>query len=90
MNYEKRDSGLVVATEKAPKPPEHPALAGIRNNLFNLAIGLNDFEQTTHGNMGPHTIQSVADALVRCYENPTSYTISDLNQVIDGFVGGSE
>jgi hypothetical protein len=84
MNVNERESGLLVPSE--PRP-EHPARKNLRDALANLANELGEFEQTTHGMLGPFDIESVARHLVECYERPTAYSISSLSQVIRGMRG---
>lgn len=89
MTFQERESGLLVATEKPPAPPEHPVRAVIRDALANLAGELDAFEQTCHGHIGDFCINEVAHALISCYESPGAYEISDLGQVIRGFLKGA-
>lgn len=89
MNIQERESGLLVATGKAPRPvppPEHPARKVIRDALAKLSNELGEFEQTTHGVIGQFTIENVASKLAVCYERPTAYSISNLSQYIDGLL----
>lgn len=59
----------------------------IENALRQLQFTLGFFDQTTHGSifLNGVGIDAVADALTRCYQEPTAYTISQLSQVIDAF-----
>jgi hypothetical protein len=95
VNLHLRESGLVVATDKPPEPPpalvppEHPVRAVIRDALRTLADGLSHFEQTTHGSLMARmaTAELVSEALVRAYDKPDAYSISELSQRIRAFVG---
>lgn len=90
MHLQHRASGLVVASDKPPvavKPPEHPVRQVIRDALVSLSENLGQFEQTTHGCMGPFNIEALAEALVGAYKVPGAFSISELAQHIDGFVG---
>jgi hypothetical protein len=88
--YEQRPSGLIAPAEPPKPPPEHPVREIIRECLADLSKRLEGFEHTTHGGLGPFTIEAAADALVECYNRPKAYTISDLAQHIDGLVEGRE
>lgn len=59
----------------------------IRDALRSLQQSLGRFEQTTHGRLGPATINDVASELAACYENPNAYQTSQLSQVIEAFLG---
>lgn len=85
MFVQQNDSGLLVATDKKPeppKPPRHPVCDTILSALLQLRIALADYEQTTHGGIGPNRIEDVAKALVDAYSKPTAYTISELDNKI--------
>ena len=45
---------------------------------------LSNYEHTTHARMGPNTIEGVADALVKAFNQPGAFAISDLSQAIRG------
>lgn len=84
--FEQRPSGLIAPVppaEETVSVPDHvDAKNAIRDNLQWLERHLAAFEQTTHGRVSQGTIEEVAQALVACYNNPTSFTISDLAQHI--------
>ncbi len=82
MNFEERESGLVVPVQPPAPEPEHPARAVIRQALRKLAGELGQFDQTTHGRLGSPTIDAVAADLIVCYQDPRAYTISNLVQAI--------
>ena len=89
MNYEQRESGLIVPKAKSEPPvppPEHPVRQDIREVLLDLHTQLGQYEQTTHAAMGPHTIETVAKSLVAAYNDPSAYTVSNLYQHIEGFI----
>lgn len=81
--FGRTDSGLIVPMETPPPPPEHPVRAVIRKSLQELGERLRSFEQTTHGHFACDGISSVATDLTRAYDNPTAYTISNLEQSIE-------
>jgi hypothetical protein len=60
----------------------------IRDALTSLRAQLGHFEQTTHGSGYYHgaTIENVAAALIEAWNRPTSFTVSELDQVIGGFL----
>ena len=64
------------------KPVQHV----IQNALERLMVDLGEYEQTTHGSLGPFEIESVALALVNCYQNPRGYEVSELSQKIRGLL----
>lgn len=80
--FEQRPSGLITPVDPAEPPPrpEHPARKIIRDAMADLHEKLSHFEQTTHGTLGC-CIEDVGPALVRCYNDPRAYTISDLAQI---------
>lgn len=91
MRIEQLDSGLVVASDEPATPqvqPEHPSLKVIRDALAALESDLGEFEQTTHGYWGRFDIESVASEMVKCHQQPSAFTISNLSQAIRGFVSG--
>lgn len=85
MNYQQRESGLVVPISKPEPPPEHPVRQVIREALAGLDERLSEFEHTCHGTFGDGSIGLVAKALVQCWNEPKAYTISDLAQLIEQF-----
>ena len=87
MIVQERESGILVATEQAPPPPEHAVCGVIRDAMAKLSTTLDDFCQTTHCHAGNGSIEDVTAALVRCYREPGAYTISDLAQAIDSLTG---
>lgn len=50
-------------------------------------LDLSDFEQTTHGRIGPSTIEEVAESLVAAFREPNAYNISSLSQAAKRFAG---
>ena len=78
--FEQRPSGPA----EPPPRPEHPARELIRKALTGLAVELTRFEMTTHGALSTGHIESVADALIRCYQDPRAFTISELHQQAKG------
>lgn len=64
----------------------HPLRQEIRDKLKELSKLCRNYEQTTHGSLGPFAIEHVGDALAECYRKPTAYTISELAQCIDGWL----
>lgn len=81
--YEQRKSGLIAPVQP---PLEHPVRQDIRNALLELHAQLGEYEQTTHGCLGPFTMAGVAASLEECYREPSAYTISDLAQKIAGLI----
>lgn len=55
-------------------------------HLKALMLSLGWYEQTTHGCLGPFTIETVAAALIKAHNEPSSYNISTLSQNIQGFL----
>lgn len=85
--YEVRPSGLAVPKEKPATPPEHTLRPKIRALLQQLADACGEYEQTTHGALrGGGGIYIVTEALIRAYDDPRAYTISDLQQKIGYFL----
>jgi hypothetical protein len=91
QTFIQRPSGVVVVSEKigvmleGPLPPsEHPARSIIRQGLLDMASELAKLGMTTHGSLGPHSIERVAEALVDAWKDPRAYTVSELYQRIDG------
>lgn len=85
MDYQQRESGLVVPISKPEPPPEHPVRQVIREALAALNERLCKFEHTCHATCGNGSIESATKALNRCFNEPTAYTISDLSQLLDQF-----
>ncbi len=54
----------------------------VLDSLADLDERLKDFEQTTHGRMGPATMRALADELEAAWDCPTGYNISNLSQGI--------
>lgn len=88
-----------LADEAAAKDTNERAKAlrlqydnAVRQAILSCLIVLDDslgkFEQTTHASLFRHgpTIKMVADALVECWESPKAVNISELSQVIQGFI----
>ena len=84
--YERRDSGLIAPVQPKATPPEHEVRVVIRLALALLGRHLSDFEQTTHGCLGPFSMASICDRLEECYREPSAFTISSLSQHIRGFL----
>lgn len=63
-------------------------LAIIKQALMELDDELGHFEQTCHGSMYFHAarIEDVADAMVRMWNDPSSFNTSELSQRIGGFL----
>lgn len=90
MHVEQRKSGLVVASDRPPKPtapPEPTARKALRRSLAAVRDSLCGFEQTTHGIIcaKPVTIEYVCEELVKAYNEPDAYHLSNLSQVIGKF-----
>ena len=65
---------------------EHPVRAVIREHLRNLAAALGQFEQTTHASLFlPGSMWNVTEALRDCYEKPSAFRISELDQRLTSF-----
>ena len=69
--------------------PEHRYLReSICQHIGLLRRELGHYMQTTHGAMMPGKvgIDLVAEMLVKCYEEPSAYNISNLSQYIEGWL----
>lgn len=58
----------------------------IKHHLESLGHDLDNFLQTTHATLAGREIIDVTNGLLMAYQRPSSYTVSDLRQVIDRFV----
>lgn len=65
---------------------DHPLRPLIRQLLSELEDKLSGFEQTTHGCLGPFTIDAIGECLAAAYRTPSAYHISNLAQEISGFL----
>ena len=74
----------------APCNATDPQITAIQNGLLQLEASLGYFEQTSHGSLGPFTIEGVAESLVAAVNKPTAFTISDLAQRIRRYVNESQ
>lgn len=57
--------------------------AAITQGLQELAVKLDDFEQTSHGSFAAPGLPSVVEALLMCWHEPGPYWVSELAQRID-------
>lgn len=53
------------------------------DSLAELRFRLGDFEQTSHGSITRGTIFEVSECLVKAWQDPSAYNLSNLSQAID-------
>lgn len=80
------EASLFIQTDEQPRPKEHPVRMVIRAALSVLEDHLGHFEQTTHGSLGPHTMESICKKMLECYRECGAYEISELAQSIRGLL----
>jgi hypothetical protein len=80
-----------AALERVSKEGER-AREVIQAALVVLNGELGTFEQTTHGCLfiDGVEIDGVAASLVKAYQKPTAYTLSNLSQYLEAFLEGSK
>jgi len=57
--------------------------SAIAAGLEKLNEELDRCYMTTHGSLGPHDINDVAEQLVKTWEDPSAYNVSELSQRIN-------